>query len=322
MIPAYNHADYVGEALTSVLEGPFTGLEVVLVDDGSTDDTLARVEAFRRDPRLRVLTQPNRGAHAALNRGLEAARGDTVFILNSDDAFAPSRIPTLLEALDDPGVAVATSWVDVVDATGVPLGVKHGPRDLLPPWAARGGPRLSELGDLHLALLESNWVSTTSNLAFRRRLVSEHGLRFLPLRYCHDWDFVLGACRHGRVELVPEALVRYRVHPDNTIREGAAASAGEGLMRFEILWVVARHAVAACRSAARRGLPLEELERRRARVPAPLRRRRHPRPAAPAARRRRPAAGRLRRPPRTRPPLPPCRGGVARWLKAPAPLVV
>lgn len=261
MIPAYNHADFIGEALASVLGGPFADIEVVLVDDGSTDDTLRRVEALGADPRLRVLTQPNRGAHAALNRGLEAARGEAVFILNSDDAFHPDRIPRLLSALDDPGVAVATSWVEVVDAGGATIGVKHGPRDLLPPWAARGGSRLSELGDLQLALLESNWVSTTSNLAFRRRLASELGLRFEPLRYCHDWDFVLGAGRHGRVKLVPEALVRYRVHPDNTIREGAAES-GEGLMRFEILWVVARHAVATCRAAARRGVPEAELDRR------------------------------------------------------------
>ncbi|MCU0273986.1 MAG: glycosyltransferase [Acidimicrobiales bacterium] len=261
VIPAYNHAAFVGEALTSVLGGPFTDLEVVLVDDGSTDDTLRRVEAFGGDPRLRVLTQPNRGAHVALNRGLDEARGETVFILNSDDVFHPDRIPRLLAAFDDPGVAVATSWVEVVDAGGATIGVKHGPDDLLPPWAARGGARLAQLGDLRLALLESNWVSTTSNLAFRRRLASEVGLRFRPLRYCHDWDFVLEACRHGRVELVPEALVRYRVHPDNTIREGTATS-GEGLMRFEILWVVACHAAATCRAAARRGVPAGELDRR------------------------------------------------------------
>ncbi len=89
-------------------------------------------------------------------------------------------------------------------------------------------------------------------------LLDDAGLDFLPLRYTHDWDFILSACHHGRFILVPAPLVRYRVHGDNTIREGADRSKGE--MRFEIMWTTIRHAVTTCRRAADRGLDPDDLE--------------------------------------------------------------
>jgi glycosyltransferase involved in cell wall biosynthesis len=75
VIPSYNHGRFIGEAVDSVLGSPFAELELVIVDDGSTDDTLQRLAAYRDDRRVRIEEQPNRGAHAALNRGLELARG-------------------------------------------------------------------------------------------------------------------------------------------------------------------------------------------------------------------------------------------------------
>jgi len=244
VIPSFNHVRFIAEALRSVLSGPFEDLEVILVDDGSTDDTLDVVDGFRRDRRLSVHTQENQGAHAALNRGVSLARGDLIFILNSDDAFEPERIPCLVELFEaDPELAVAASWLHVVDEGGASLGIKRGAANM-PPWPPpRRGPRLSDLGDPHLALLEQNWVATTSNVAFRRDLFEDNGLRFLPLRYAHDWDFLLSACACGRIAMVEQPLVRYRVHGDNTILEGQRQDQGQGMMRFEILWVLARHAL-------------------------------------------------------------------------------
>ena len=134
-----------------------------------------------------------------------------------------------------------------MDAEGRELGVKEGWSNL-PPWPPpSSGPFLNGLGDPVLALLETNYIATTSNLALRREMIDRHGLRFRELRYAHDWDFILSACRHGGVALVEEPLVRYRVHGDNTIKEGARA--GVGAMRFEIQWVVACHAYQALHAA-------------------------------------------------------------------------
>jgi glycosyltransferase involved in cell wall biosynthesis len=261
IIPSYNHGRYIARAVESVLSSSFSDLELVIVDDGSTDDTLQVLRSYRTRPQVKVRTQENRGAHAALNVGLSLAAGRLLFVLNSDDAFHPDRIRRLVERFHaDPGVVLAGSWIEVVDAGDGSLGVKRG-RLNMPPWPpASAGPLLSEVGEHELALLETNFISTTSNVAFRRSLLDEAGLDFLPLRYTHDWEFILAACRHGRIALVEEPLVRYRVHDSNTIREGAAQATGE--MRFEVMWTVCRHAATICADAAARGRSEGDLARR------------------------------------------------------------
>jgi glycosyltransferase involved in cell wall biosynthesis len=261
VIPSHNHGRYIARAVDSVLASSFSDLELVIVDDGSTDDTLEVLRPYRARPQVRVRTQENRGAHAALNVGLSLAEGELLFVLNSDDAYHPERIERLAGRFrDDPGVVLAASWIEVVDGEDGPLGVKRGHLNM-PPWPPpSAGPFLSALGEPELALLETNFISTTSNIAFRRTLLDEAGLDFLPLRYTHDWEFILAACRHGRIALVEEPLVRYRVHGANTIREGAAQAAGE--MRFEVMWTVCRHAAAACAGAVARGHSRGDLERR------------------------------------------------------------
>jgi glycosyltransferase involved in cell wall biosynthesis len=261
VIPSYNHARYIARAIDSVLSSSFADLELVIVDDGSTDDTLGVLRPYRDHPKVRVRTQENRGAHAALNVGLSLAGGELLFVLNSDDAYHPERIQRLVERFrDDPEVVLAASWIEVVDGEDNPLGIKRGHLNM-PPWPPpSAGPFLSALGELELAVLETNFISTTSNIAFRRSLLDEAGLDFLPLRYTHDWEFILAACRHGRLAMVEGPFVRYRVHNTNTIREGAAQAAGE--MRFEVMWTVCRHAAVACTAAVAGGHSQADLKRR------------------------------------------------------------
>lgn len=261
VIPSYNHGRFICEAVESVLGSPFSELELVIVDDGSTDDSLDRLEPFRADRRVHIEAQSNRGAHAALNRGLELARGEVLFILNSDDVFAPERVARLVEIFErQPEAVLAASWLEVIDGVGDSLGVKRGHHNM-PPWPPpTDGPMLSDVGDPELALLETNFISTTSNVAFRRALIDRHRLRFRPLRYTHDWELILAACGHGRCVVVEQPLVKYRVHGDNTIREGAERARGE--MRFEVMWTVCRHAANTVGAAVGRGRDAADLLRR------------------------------------------------------------
>ncbi|MEM9596059.1 MAG: glycosyltransferase [Acidobacteriota bacterium] len=259
VIPSYNHGKYIEEALASCLTTDLP-VEVVVVDDGSTDDSVARIESFG-DSRIRLFPQANAGAHAALSRGVSLAKAPVIFILNSDDAFEAGRIDRLLALFDDdPDLALAASWLRIVDGDGETLGVKEGWRNMEPWPKPRPGASLADLGDPTLALLETNYVATTSNAAFRRDLVSRRGLDFLPLRYAHDWDFLLGACHLGKMKVVEEPLVRYRVHGSNTISEGR--DEGRGLMRFEILWLLARHARRVLRGISPEVASADELETR------------------------------------------------------------
>ena len=239
VMPSYNHAAYVEEAVAGVFASQDApSFELVVVDDGSTDES---VEILRRfdDPRLQLITQSNQGAHRALARGLNAARGEIVLLLNSDDVFDSRRLATIADVLQaNPDVVAVATWLRLIGPAGDEIGIKRGFRNM-PPWSSRR-PDLHDLGDPQKALLQSNWISTTSNIAFHRGRLNGAVPTFRDLRYCHDWDFFLQLLAHGPLLEVTEPLVSYRVHPENTLKEGAGG--GKAQMELEILWLLICHA--------------------------------------------------------------------------------
>ena len=243
VIPSYNHEAYIRYAINSVLSQTLTDLELIVVDDGSSDNSLAAIREFD-DPRIRIIEQENRGAHAAINRGIELAQGHYVAILNSDDAYSPDRLEKLIEALKaNPAAGLAGSYIQVIDTFGKRLGIKHANKDL-EPWPLEN-PQLSFRNgdDLFAGLLTENHLATTSNFLFERSWYTRLG-GFRALRYTHDWDFALRLtlAAGGKLCIVEEPLLEYRIHERNTIRENKAA------MIFEICWCLAVHFP--------RGLPL------------------------------------------------------------------
>src|SRR5262249_5004591 len=111
VLPSYNHAAFIADAVRSALSQTYRDFELIVVDDGSTDETLHVLAGFR-DARIRILTQANRGAHAAINRGLTEAAGRYLAILNSDDMLHPERFATLLPVLEaNPRVGLVASYV-------------------------------------------------------------------------------------------------------------------------------------------------------------------------------------------------------------------
>lgn len=234
IIPSYNHATYIGEAIRSVLSQTEPDLELLVVDDGSTDDSLNVISRFS-DPRLKIFAQANQGAHAAINRGMHESSGVYLAILNSDDAYHPQRLKQAFAILDaDSQVGFVGSYIEIVDSAGRSLGVKHGFNDC-PPWLLEAPERSFRGGtDLQAALLTENFWSTTSNFVYRRGAYEQAG-DYRPLRYTHDWDYALRLARLAGMVLLPEPLIRYRIHPSNTIRENQVA------MIFEICWILAVH---------------------------------------------------------------------------------
>jgi glycosyltransferase involved in cell wall biosynthesis len=235
VIPSYNHRRYVVEAVRSALDSRVDGLEVIVVDDGSTDgsvDSLAELV----DSRLRIVRQENRGAHDAINRGIAESRGEYLAVLNSDDRYVPERLPLALGILSqDPGLALFGSHIRLIDEDGGELSVKHGFDDLDPWPIDRPAETFKSDRDLRTALLLQNYWATTSNFVMPRGTFNRYG-PFRPLRYCHDWDFALRVLLRERATLLESPLVEYRVHGGNTIRENMAA------MVYEICWTLAVHA--------------------------------------------------------------------------------
>ena len=234
IIPSYNHAAFIREAVDSVLKQSETDLELIVVDDGSTDKSMEILSTFL-DRRIKVIQQENRGAHSAINRGLNEATGIFLAILNSDDSYHPQRLEKTIGALEqNKDAGLVGSYIQIIDTKNRTLGIKHGYRDC-EPWLLEAPQRSFRGGsDLRAALLTENYWSTTSNFVFPRRWFEKVG-EFRPLRFTHDWDFALRMARVADLILLPEPLVNYRMHETNTIREDQAA------MIFEICWCLAMH---------------------------------------------------------------------------------
>src|SRR6266446_201453 len=232
VIPSYNHAQYIRSAIESALGQTYDQIEVIVVDDGSTDDTVNYLMKVR-DPRFSFYREENQGAHVAINRGLGLASGEYLTILNSDDAFHPDRIRELMvEFPKDPEVELLSTWIEVIDANGQQLAIKEGWHNL-EPWPIEH-PELSfeQTDDFGLNLLRGNFVASTSNILMRRSLYHKIG-GMRNLRFAHDWDFLLRAASCAKCRLIPKPLLKYRVHEANTINSNRA------WMLFDICWVMA-----------------------------------------------------------------------------------
>ncbi|MGH7820426.1 MAG: glycosyltransferase family 2 protein, partial [Candidatus Binatia bacterium] len=208
VLPARDHEAYVSRALESVVGQTWSDLEIIVVDDGSRDATLKIAKEFaaaHRSYDMEVVDQPRAGAHAAINRGVELARGDFVAILESADFYHPMRLSALHRELETSGVRLAFSGVELVGEDGSPLPAAD-------PLGVRFRAKLAEARtypNLGYALLDFNLAVSSGNLFFRRELFDMVG-GFRDPESCHAWDFVLAAMRYTSPTFVEEGLYFYR----------------------------------------------------------------------------------------------------------------
>jgi glycosyltransferase involved in cell wall biosynthesis len=230
VIPLYNHARYIEETVDSVLKQSYRDFELIIVNDGSSDDSEAVVGKIK-DERIRYFSQENQGAARTLNRGVRLARGEYVSILNSDDVYYPERLEECASALDDdPSLSAVFSHLEFIDAGGNFVKYLRGAEEN---WEGHT-PETSFKGahNMVLDLLGGNFLTTTSNLCCRRGVFDTVGF-FSDLRYAHDYDFFLRLCSGHKVRLIEKPLVKYRIHNLNTVKESEAA------VNFEVGLVLA-----------------------------------------------------------------------------------
>ena len=169
VMPAYNTAPTVGPAIQSVLDQTRTDFQLVVVDDGSTDETVSRVEPYLEDSRVELVRQENLGAAAARNAGIGRARAPLVAMIDSDDLYMPDYLERMGAALDaDPGAALAYTDAWVLSDTTRKIRRASAMHYQRPPPAS---PRDSEVF-LRL-LLERNFIFTSATV--RRPVLEEVG---------------------------------------------------------------------------------------------------------------------------------------------------
>ncbi len=201
VVAAYQAARHVRNALASLSAQTAGDLEVVVVDDGSTDGTAAEVAAAaREDRRIRLLRLGrNRGQSAALNAGMASARGRFLALLDADDEATPDRLALQLAALErEPDlVLVGGAVATFCDRTGASGEV----------WRyATGDPEI-RARSLFKSEVISGAITFDLERTRRRRLRFDEGLRLGA-----DWAFSLGAMRLGTVANLPGVVMRYRIH--------------------------------------------------------------------------------------------------------------
>jgi glycosyltransferase involved in cell wall biosynthesis len=200
VVPTYNGEAYVGEALQSILRQSHPPFEVIVCDDGSTDDTAEVVGSF--EGRVRLIHQANQGVSAARNRAARTARGEFLAFLDQDDLWEPDLLETqvaLLESRRDCVLVYGDSLV--VDSSGKVSG-------------RRSSFLTYREGRVFEELLGGNFIPIET-VVVRAPLFREQGGFNPRWKYLEDYELCLRLARIGSILYTPRPIARYRIHEDN-----------------------------------------------------------------------------------------------------------
>ena len=221
VMPAYNHEDYIGEAIQSVLDQTLTDLELIIINDGSTDKTEQVIKSFQ-DERIKYYDQDNQGAHNTINRGLSLSNGQYITIINSDDIYNSERLNVLLSFAKEKDAKFLFTRVGFI-------GDDEGYKNILTDWYNKLNTIYEDTKSVEQTLLSGNVAITSSNFFFSSDLREDLG-DFQSYKYVHDYDFILRALIHysGKcLYISDQTLLQYRVHGSNTIRESYSEATKE-----------------------------------------------------------------------------------------------
>ncbi len=198
VVTAFNLKRYVSQSIESILVQPYSTIEVIVVDDGSTDGTAEVLDQFQSEPRVRVIRQENGGSAVARNAGARLARGEFLAFLDGDDIATSRRIIAPVEALErDPDAALAYGRIDLVNEAGELIVTRKNPSRYRSGWVAKD-------------LLYRNFIPF-STITLRRDVFGALGGFDETIRSSEDWELLLRLATRHRVVFVNECLACYRV---------------------------------------------------------------------------------------------------------------
>ena len=198
VIPAYNPGRYLEEALESAVAQSYPRVEIVVVDDGSTEDIATTV---RRTPGIRFLRQANLGVAAARDAGAAASKGRYLVFLDADDRLRPDAVEVGIRELEkDPAAAFASGLCQPIGAAGESL-----------PF--RQQPELQ--GEAYVAMLRSNFIWMPAQVVYRREAFEAAGGFYPALSACADYDLYLHLTRAHPVVCHRHVVADYRFHHKN-----------------------------------------------------------------------------------------------------------
>jgi glycosyltransferase involved in cell wall biosynthesis len=202
VMTCYKYAQYLPKAIESVLNQTYPNLEVIMVNDGSPDNTDEVMQPYLADPRVRYIKQPNSGQTIAKNNGIAAATGEYIAFLDADDIWDLRKLEKQMPLFANPRVGIVYSGMDQIDDAGNPA-----PYEV----TALSRPRAGRIVE---ALFADNIVPFSAAVA-RRECFEKVGVMDTSLRMAIDWDLWLRMSVHYEFDFVDEPLLHYRIgHPN------------------------------------------------------------------------------------------------------------
>ena len=213
VMPVYNAQRYLAEALRSVLSQTFTDFELIVVDDGSKDDSLSIVKQVAgRDPRLKLISRPNTGIVGALTDGVHASRAELIARMDADDLCLPQRFEKQVAFLREHADHVLVgSRVLLIDPDGSPICL----------WATQ--TTNEEIDGAHL---ERRWPMVHPAIMMRKSALMAVGGYRKEYNTLEDLDLFLRLAERGKLANIPEVLLHYRQHFGSSCFERSATMNG------------------------------------------------------------------------------------------------
>jgi glycosyltransferase involved in cell wall biosynthesis len=209
VMPSYNHADYIPQAIESVLTQNFQDIELIIIDDCSKDNSRDLILSYKKkDARIRtIFHEKNLGIADTYNDGLDAAEGKYVAILDSDDVWRRNKLEKQLSILGRNEDLVVWSEGRIIDRVGKPTGQTF--------TQIQRASRRRKSGDIFQTLLSGNFIFDSSLIVKKSNV---DGIRFdHNLKYLNDYKFVVDLAKDFKYCFINEQLVDYRIHGKNTI---------------------------------------------------------------------------------------------------------
>jgi len=200
VMPLHNRAAVVGRAIRSVLDQSLASFELIVVDDGSTDDSVAVTRSFD-DPRVRIIELArNRGANAARNEGVRAARAPLIAFLDSDDAYLPGKLDRVVELFD------SRVGLDLLVDSFIKVQRPGAARARVP----RRNPVIDDRALFRTALFTRQLWKATPSITVRRDVIEHAGMFDESLKRLQDFDFLIRASKLANCASIDELLwVKY-----------------------------------------------------------------------------------------------------------------
>lgn len=206
IIPSYNHEKFVAAAIQSVLEQTYQDFEIIITDDGSTDETVSVIKSFT-DPRIKLFYfDCNQGACAAANNCISAATGEFIAMLSSDDVFARDKLEKQVSFLDlNPKIGAVLSYAEIIDDSGELLSEDHFYKHIFIQ------PNKTRFEWLNYFFFGGNCLCHPSAL-IRKECYDNVGLYDERFAQLPDFDFWIRLCIKYEIYIIPENLISFRVH--------------------------------------------------------------------------------------------------------------